>query len=344
MKKGISYMTTIKDIAKAVGVSCTTVSNVIHGRSGRVSAETIDRINEAIDQLGYVPNMSARSLVSSSSKVIGVISHLTPHNNESIVEDPFHSAFIGSIERTLSNNGYYLMLRTVQTTSELLAFLRNWNVDGLFFTGVFEDEFFQFLTELDIPIVLIDSYVSNSKMCKVGLEDYKGGYTATRYLIEHGHRDIAFASPPIRERGVVSERFHGYKQALAEASLPFRPELVFERELDVETTIALGTQLAKRNDLTAVFATADIMAVGIMAGIQQSGKKVPEDISVIGFDDINLCQLSSPRLTTIHQDAPLKGKLAVEFLIDLLENNPIENREIILPVRLVERDSVNSLA
>ncbi len=112
----------------------------------------------------------------------------------------------------------------------------------------------------------------------------------------------------------------------------------------METTIALGSQLAKRNDLTAVFATADIMAVGIMAGIQQSGKKVPEDISVIGFDDINLCQLSSPRLTTIHQDAPLKGKLAVEFLIDLLENNPIENREIILPVRLVERDSVNSLA
>ncbi|HHX13085.1 MAG TPA: LacI family transcriptional regulator, partial [Clostridiales bacterium] len=168
-------MTTIKDIAQAAGVSCTTVSNVIHGRSGRVSAETISRINEAIDTMGYVPNMSARSLVSSSSKVIGIISHLAPHNNESIVEDPFHSAFIGSIERTLSDNGYYLMLRTVQTSSELLAFLRNWNVDGLFFTGVFQDEFFEVLEKLEIPIVLIDSYVnlaSHTNMCNIGLEDF----------------------------------------------------------------------------------------------------------------------------------------------------------------------------
>ncbi len=337
-------MTTIKDIADAVGVSCTTVSNVIHGRSGRVSAKTIDLINEAIDKLGYVPNMSARSLVSSSSKVIGVISHLTPHNNESIVEDPFHSAFIGAIEKTLSSNGYYLMLRTVETTSELLAFLRNWNVDGLFFTGVFQDEFFEALAEINIPIVLIDSYVTLTKnMCNIGLEDYKGGYTATRYLIEHGHKDIAFASPTIREHGVVHERFRGYRKALSEASIPFRPELVYERELDAETTIALGKTIAKRDDITAVFATADIMAAGIMSGIQESGKKVPDDISIIGFDDINLCKFTSPKLTTIRQDAPLKGKLAVEYLMELLDHNPIENRNTILPIKLVERDSVKTI-
>ncbi|TAH73714.1 MAG: LacI family transcriptional regulator [Anaerolineaceae bacterium] len=339
-------MTTIKDIAQAVGVSCTTVSNVIHGRSGRVSAETISRINEAIDRLGYVPNMSARSLVSSSSRVIGVISHLTPHNNESIVADPFHSAFIGSIERTLSNNGYYLMLRTVKTTSELLSFLRNWNVDGLFFTGVFQDEFFQALADIDIPIVLIDSYVTNtnhSNICNIGLEDYKGGYTATRYLIEHGHKNIAFASPPIRDHGVVYERLQGYKNALSEASIPFRPDLVFERELDVDTTLELGSVIAKHKDITAVFSTADIMAVGIMAGIQQSGKSVPNDISVIGFDNINLCRLTSPNLTTIHQDASLKGTLAVDFLMDMLDKKPIKDREIILPIKLVERDSVKKL-
>jgi LacI family transcriptional regulator len=333
-------MSTIKDIANAVGVSCTTVSNVIHGRAGRVSAETIERINEAIDTLGYVPNMSARSLVSSSSRVIGMISHLKSNTRETIVEDPFHSAFIGSIEKTLRENGYYLMLRAVETTADLVAFLRNWNVDGLFFTGVFQDEFYEALSGLNIPIVLIDSYVPPSTMCNIGLEDYKGGYTATRYLIEKGHRDIAFASPTIKNRGVVSERFLGYKQALSEASIAFRPELVFEQELDTETTIALGIRLSMRSDITAVFATADILAAGIMAGIQQSGKKVPDDISVIGFDDINLCRLTSPTLTTIHQDAPYKGKLAVNFLIDLLEKNPLKQREVILPIRLVERDSV----
>ena len=336
-------MSTIKDIANAVGVSCTTVSNVIHGRAGRVSAETIARINEMIDKLGYVPNMSARSLVSSSSKVIGMISHLTANKKESIVEDPFHSAFIGSIETTLRENGYYLMLRAVETTNDLLAFLRNWNVDGLFFTGVFQDEFFNTLSELDIPIVLIDSYVSHSNMCNVGLEDYNGGYTATKYLIDLGHKNIAFASPTIKNRGVVSERFLGYRNALSEAKIPFRSDLVFEQELDTETTIALGRRLAARGDITAVFATADILAAGIMAGLQQSGKRVPDDVSVIGFDDINLCRLTSPTLTTIHQDAPLKGKMAVNFLIDLLDKNSIKNSEVILPIRLVERNSVRKI-
>ena len=336
-------MTTIKDIANAVCVSCTTVSNVIHGRAGRVSAETIARINAAIDRLGYVPNMSARSLVSSSSKVIGMISHLTANKKETIIEDPFHSAFIGSIEKTLRENGYYLMLRAVETSSDLSAFLRNWNVDGLFFTGVFEDEFYHTLKDLDVPIVLIDSYVPISNMCNVGLEDYQGGYTATKYLIQQGHSKIAFASPPIKLRGVVSERFQGYKDALSEASLSFRPELVFEQELDTETTINLGHRLAQRTDITAVFATADILAAGIMAGIQQSGKRIPEDISVIGFDDINLCRLISPPLTTIHQDAPLKGKLAVTFLMDLLDKNPLLKKEVILPIRLVERNSVQRI-
>lgn len=336
-------MITIKDIAQAVGVSCTTVSNVIHGKSGRVSAETVARINEAIETLGYIPNMSARSLVSSSSKVIGMISHLTSNKNESIVEDPFHSAFIGSIEKTLRENGYYLMLRTVETTSDLFTFLHNWNVDGLFCTGVFEDEFFEALTTLNIPVVLIDSYVTHPNMCNVGLEDYNGGYTATRYLIDKGHKDIAFASPTIKEKGVVFERFQGYKDALKEASIPFREDLVFQQELDVNTTINLGISLSNRDDVTAVFATADILAAGIMAGLRESGKRVPEDISVIGFDDINLCLLTSPRLTTIHQDAPLKGKLAVYYLMDQLENKPQSNREVILPIHLVERNSVKSL-
>ncbi len=336
-------MATIKDIAQAVGVSCTTVSNVIHGRAGRVSTETITLINEAIDRLGYVPNMSARALVSSSSKVIGMISHLTSNKKESIVEDPFHSAFIGSIEKTLRENGYYLMLRTVETTSDLMNFLHNWNVDGLFCTGVFQDEFFEALTNLKIPVVLIDSYVTHPNICNVGLQDYDGGYTATKYLINKGHRDIAFASPTIRKKGVVYERFQGYKNALADASIPFRKDLVFEQELDTATTITLGTQLAARNDLTAIFATADILAAGIMSGLTQAGKRVPEDFSVIGFDDINLCQLTSPRLTTIHQDAPLKGKLAVYFLMDKLDNKPIANNEIILPIHLVERESVISL-
>lgn len=337
-------MATIKDIAKTVGVSCTTVSNVIHGKPGRVSAETIIKINKAIEDLNYVPNMSARSLVSNSSKVIGVINHIVTTRDKNFMEDPFHSIFIGAIESTLRENGYYLMLRTVETSQDLNFFLRNWNVDGLILTGIYEDDFYSVLTKLNIPVVLIDSYVSNPNICNVSLEDFNGGYLATKYLIDHGHRSIAFASPFIKYKGVVSERFDGYKKALSEANIEFNKDLVFEQELDTPTAIALGKSLAKRDDFTAIFSTADILAAGIITGLKQAGKKVPDDISIIGFDDINLCNLISPALTTIHQDAHLKGKLSVNYIIDKLENKPIHQRETILPVRVVERDSVMSIS
>ena len=336
-------MATIKDIAKIVGVSCTTVSNVIHGKPGRVSADTIKKINQAIKDLGYVPNMSARSLVSNSSKVIAVINHVVTSGNKNFMEDPFHSIFIGSIESRLRENGYYLMLRTVKTSDDLNFFLRNWNLDGLILNGVYEDDFFDILTNINIPIVLIDSYVSNSNICNVGLEDFNGGYLATKYLIDHGHKNIAFASPFIKYTGVVSERFEGYKKALKEANIQLNADIIFEQELDTDTTISLGESLSKRDDITAIFATADILAAGIMTGIKKAGKSVPEDISIIGFDDINLCNLISPNLTTIHQDAPLKGELAVNYIIDKLEGKTISNKETILPVKIVERESVATL-
>lgn len=333
-------MATIKDIAQMVGVSCTTVSNVINGKNGRVSAETISRINDAIKALDYVPNMSARSLVSSNSKVIGIINHLVSSKDGNFMEDPFHSTFIGAIESTLRENGYYLMLRTVETADDLHTFLHNWNVAGLFFTGIFKDSFFDTLSNLKIPIVLIDSYVNSPNMCNVGLEDFKGGYTATRHLIDHGHKRIAFISPAIKKDGVLYQRLLGYQTALLEASIPFDSELVIESKMDIDYCVALGQTLAKRNDMSALFITADIMAAGIMAGITQAGKRIPDDMSVIGFDNLPISRITYPPLTTIHQDANLKGKLAANFMLDKLEDRAMRQTEIILPIHLVERSSV----
>ena len=336
-------MATIKDIAREAGVSCTTVSNVIHGKTSRVSATTIEKINEIIRQSGYTPNMSARALVSNSSKVIGMINHLVPRTSGSFVEDPFHSTLIGSIEEVLRDNGYYLMLRTVDDSTDLLNFLRNWNIDGMFFTGLFKDAFFDTLTEVDIPVVLIDSYIEHPRMQNIGLEDFRGGYIATKHLIDNGHRHIVFASSPIHTDGVVQQRLRGYRSALQEAGIPFREDYVFQQEFTVSSDIELGREIAAQGDVTAIFATADILAAGIMAGLRQSGVTIPGDISVVGFDDINLCRLVSPPLTTIHQDAAQKGRLAVKSMIERLQGTPIEEPNIILPVSLVERESVRSL-
>ena len=336
-------MATIKDIAREAGVSYTTVSNVIHGKTDHVSPQTIATINEIIERSGYVPNMSARSLVSNSSKVVGFINHLVPGTDGGFVADPFHSAFIGSVEEVLRENGYYLMLRTVRDSDELLKFLHNWNLDGLFFTGLFEDSFFDTLKEIKVPIVLIDSYIKHYTIQNVGLEDYRGGYIATKYLLEKGHRQIVFASPQIRAGGVVDERLRGYRQALSEFGVPFREDYIFEQEFDVSSGISLGKQIAAKEGVTAIFSTADILAAGIMAGLHACGRRIPEDISIIGFDDINICRLITPPLTTIHQNPAEKGRVAVEFMLKRLQNKPIEKNEIILPVSLVERESVRKI-
>ena len=336
-------MATIRDIARITGVSCTTVSNVIHGRDNRVSADTIKKINEAIEELGYVPNMSARSLVSNSSKVIGFVNHVITRKNSNFMEDPFHSASIGAIEQALRENGYYLMLRTIETSEELMAFLQNWNVDGLFFTGVFKDHFFDVLSALRIPIVLIDSYTNQNKLSNVGLEDFRGSYQITKYLIEHGHTRIAFASPGIKDGGVLQERFLGYKSALTESGIPFDKSLVFVQEMDIESCRLASADICRHPDITAVVATADVMAAGIMTGLREHGKRIPEDISVVGFDDISLCQMVTPPLTTVHQDISLKGRLAVNLMLQLLEGKKVADNHLILPTKLVERESVRSL-
>ena len=258
-------MVTIRDIAQATGVSATTVSNVIHGRNKRVSAETIQSINDAIKELGYVPNMSARSLVSSSSKVIGFVNHVITRTDTNMMDDPFHSAAIGAIETALRENGYYLMLRTVETAEELVAFLQNWNMDGLFFTGIFKDKFFDSVAGLHIPVVLIDSYVHTPQFCNVGLEDFTGSYNATHYLIQKGHRHIAFASPNIKDGGVLQERFLGYKAALAEASIPFDKSIVFQQEMDIDSCKLVCEDIVKHPEITGMVVSADIMAAGIMA-------------------------------------------------------------------------------
>lgn len=336
-------MVTIRDIAQATGVSATTVSNVIHGRANRVSAETIQNINNAIKQLGYIPNMSARSLVSSSSKVIGFVNHVITRENTNFMDDPFHSAAIGAIESALRENGYYLMLRTVETAEELAAFIQNWNMDGLFFTGIFKDKFFDSVTGLHIPVVLIDSYVRMPGFCNVGLEDFTGSYNATRYLIEKGHRRIAFASPNIKDGGVLQERFLGYKAALAESSIPFDKGLVFQHEMDIDSCRIASDEIVKHPDITGLVVSADIMAAGIMAGLKAHGVRIPDDISIVGFDDISVAQLVSPALTTIRQDMDLKGRLAVDFMLQLLSGKKPESNEVTLPTRLIERDSVRAL-
>lgn len=337
-------MVTIKDVARAVGVSTTTVSNVIHGNVGRVSPEMVARIQAAITRLKYVPNMSARALVNNTSKIIGVINHLVPLESGGFFQDPFHGALLAGIEQTLRERGYYLMVRTIDNVPELLSLLNNWNLDGLILTGIFPTDFYQSLMAHKTPTLLIDSYIQDDRVLQVRLEDEQGGYLGVKHLLENGHREVLFCGPPILEEGVLARRFKGYCRALEEFGVPVRMENVYQREIGIEQGTALGRELARRTDYTAIFATADILAAGLISGLHEAGRKVPEDISLVGFDDLNIARLTSPQLTTVHQDVVDKGVIAARMLTDELQGlKPNAPRSIVLPVRLVSRQSVRSL-
>lgn len=337
-------MPTIKDIARDAGVSVTTVSNVIHGKHSHVAQDTVERITRIIEQYNYTPNLSARALVNRSSRIIGVINHLIADSvSGSFLQDPFHGAFIGGIECALRERGYFMMVRTVKDENELFSLFRNWNLDGVILTGLFEDSFFGRLITSDKPIVLLDSYVKNHKVFNVGLEDYRGGYLATEYLIGRGHRKIVFASPHIERAGVLEERFRGYRDALKAAGIELDERNVYEHPITIDEGRDLGRILSERKDITAVFATADLLAAGIIGGLNERGVRVPEDVSVMGFDDVYISRITTPQLTTVHQDAREKGTVAANMMVDYLEGKTVVSRNVVMPVSIVERDSVRSL-
>ena len=336
-------MVTLKDIAAEAGVSITTVSNVVHNRKSRVSPERVAKIWEIIEREHYVPSMSARSLANDHSFIIGVVTHLTPQNRGSTMSDPFLSSFVEGIEKRTREEGYYLMFRAVEDAEALDALSRSWRLSGLILTGMFQDEFFDATVKLGIPFVLIDSYVENPDVFCVGLEDEQGGYIATRHLLENGHRAVAFASPSIQPGGVIEKRLMGYRRALAEFGVEFDPALLFTQEISVEEGKKLGRRLSERPEITGVFASADILAAGVMAGLSECGVSVPRDKSIVGFDDHYLAQLTIPGLTTVHQDPELKGELATDMILQQIRHEAVTEKNVILPVHLVERGSVRNL-
>lgn len=332
-------MPTIKDIAAIAGVSPTTVSNVLHGHYKRVSPDTVSRIRALLKQEGYVPNMSARALVSNQSRIIGVINHLVPLESGGFFQDPFHSVLLSGIEQTLRGRGYYLMVRTVENMAELHSLLTNWTIDGLIFIGVFPRELYYSLRSQPRPYLLIDSYIDDARCLQIRLDDRRGGYIATRHLLEHGHRDILMCCPHMEEGGVIYERLQGYKQALAEFGVPFRPENICESSFSIDDGIALGKRLAQRRDFTAIFATADILAAELSTGLTLAGRRVPQDVSIVGFDDLNISRMNCPPLTTVHQDVAQRGAMAVDLLIRAIEGGAYAPPAV-FPVSLTERDSV----
>jgi DNA-binding LacI/PurR family transcriptional regulator len=330
---------TIKDIALAARVSPMTVSNVIHGRAAKASAETVERINEAIRTLGYTPNMSARSLVSNTSRMVGVIIPFTESQNKLLLDNPFYAEMISGIESTLRADGYYMMLSGVGEADARLDALTNWNVDALIVLGVYREPLYDQIRSLGLPTLLVDSYIDDPHFYRLGIDDEAAAYAATRHLIDRGHREIALVTGVIRTEGVVERRHAGYRRALEEAGIAFSAKRVLDGSVSFDWGVAAAEPIAAAG-ITAAFCTADLIAAGLMAGLHRLGKRVPEEVSIVGFDNLSISRMVYPALTTVDQDILGKGRLAARLITDILGKRAVERRTTV-PVEIVMRDSVS---
>lgn len=332
-------MTTIKDIARVAGVSVTTVSRALNGYSD-VNQKTKKRIEEVAKELNYSPNTVARSLVMKKSKTIGL---LVSDMNREGVKDNFTFEVLCGINEASANSEYDLVLfsttSTKQSQKTYTQLCRERRVDGVILQGIkTNDPYLQEVVESDIPCVLVDIPQESDTVGYVTTDNVEGAKKAVAHLIGQGHSNIAMING--HEKADVSmRRLKGYLEAINEKDLPFRQEWIrngeFKEKIAEEVAIKL---LADNPEITAVFCASDLMALGVLRAVKAIGKKVPEDIAVIGYDDIMLASYSNPSLSTIRQDKFNLGYEAAILLIDMLEGKEQSHARII-DTQLIIRES-----
>lgn len=330
-------MATLKDIAKEAGVSVMMVSRVINKRFSEVSEENIAKIQEISTRLGYVPNSSARSLSSKSSKIISVIIE----GSENPLESPYSAAMLGHIIQQVQNRGYNTMVHFVTDQySEVTQHLKSWKAEGAIFLGTFDKDIQQIQADNQIPLVFTDSYSSIRQITNIGIDDYKGGVLAARHFMENGHRNMAFVAPHISASQLIQQRLKGFEDTIKEAGLALPPSHIIDL-YDLEENP--DSLCSSPQSVTAIFAATDCCAITLLDILRQRNYQVPQDFSIIGFDNLPISQYTTPKLTTISQDISKKAQYASDILFQHLQNNSLPTQNVIMDVQLISRESVQKL-
>ncbi len=331
-------MATIKDVAKLAGVSTTTVSHVIN-KTRFVAKDTQLAVGEAIRELNYSPSAVARSLKVNRTKSIGLLA--------STSEAPYFAEIIESIEHHCYARGYTLILCNSHNDFDkqraYLAMLAQKRVDGLLIMcAEYPAPLLDILNDYrQIPMVVMDwTEDQDTSTDRIIDNAVLGGLMATRYLIERGHRDIA-TIPGQLARNTGGGRHRGYLQALAEAGIPVNNDWIVQGDFEPESGYqAMKKILAYPQRPTAVFCGGDEMAMGALCAIDEQGLRVPEDISVIGYDNVRHSRFFSPALTTVHQPKEVLGESAIAMLLDRILTKRENAQTIEVTPSLIERRSV----
>ena len=334
----VRKVVTLKDIAKRAGVSSMTVSRVMNGNTKEVSDKTSEKIRKIAHEMGYVPNSSARALASRSSRLIAAL--LQEYDEDyNPLEDSYTSCFLGELARQIKKEGYDLMIHYVKDYSEITYSLKSWNVAGAVFIGMFDESIRKLQEDNHIPLIFTDSYSTVGSITNVGIDDYAGGELAARHFLENGHRNLAFYGPEVLDNGVVTHRMRGFVTVLREAGISLPPENFMDLGVK-DLGAALKRLCSGENPVTGIFTTADNCAYRIYSEAYRMGIRVPDDLSVIGFDDLNMSAMITPPLTTVRQDIKKKAAVTCDLLMKHIRETDPPAENIIMNVELVERGSV----
>ncbi|TNZ79278.1 substrate-binding domain-containing protein [Vibrio parahaemolyticus] len=334
-------MATMKDIAKLAGVSTSTVSHVIN-KTRFVSEEISERVNNAAKELNYyAPSALARSLKVNRTKTIGML--VTTSTN------PFFGEVVKGVERSCYHKGYSLILCNTEGDNERMRqsinTLLQKRVDGLILmcSSLEGERIDVFERYPDIPVVVMDWGPMLFTSDKIQDNSLRGGDLAAKYLIDCGHTEIGCITGPLIKHQ-AQMRYEGYKRAMNEAGLEFNANWIIESDFECEGGYQAFKKMAERGTLpSSIFVSNDMMAMGVINAANELGIKVPDDLSIIGYDDIHIAKFMSPSLTTIHQPKYRLGQAAVETLVRRLDDKSNEAQVVQLEPTLVVRNSVKLL-
>ncbi|ELA6598451.1 substrate-binding domain-containing protein [Vibrio alginolyticus] len=335
-------MATMKDIAKLAGVSTSTVSHVIN-KTRFVSEEISERVNNAAKELNYyAPSALARSLKVNRTKTIGML--VTTSTN------PFFGEVVKGVERSCYQKGYSLILCNTEGDNERMRqsinTLLQKRVDGLILmcSSLEGERIDVFERYPDIPVVVMDWGPMLFTSDKIQDNSLRGGYLAAKYLIDCGHTEIGCITGPLIKHQ-AQMRYEGYKRAMNEAGLEFNANWIIESDFECEGGYQAFKKMAQRGALpSSIFVSNDMMAMGVINAANELGIKVPDDLSIIGYDDIHIATFMSPSLTTIHQPKYRLGQAAVETLVRGLDDKSNDAQVVQLEPTLVVRNSVTNFS
>ncbi|EJT5916473.1 LacI family DNA-binding transcriptional regulator [Clostridium perfringens] len=330
----------IKDIARLAGVGVSTVSRVINDHPD-VKDETREKILKIIKESNYIPNNSARILKKNNTNNIGVL--------VKGVFNPFFSEMINIIGNRINEAGYTIILQqndyaTEDDVDNLIAFVKEKRLQGIICLGGnflnINDESFQFL---DIPVVLTSvntlSKESKSKFSSIGIDNVLAAKASIQYLIDKGHRNIGILLGEKNDVGISGLRLEGYKKALEENNIPYSEENVFIGDYDYSGAYRVTKEIINnRKDITAIFSISDIMAVGAAKSVIDQGLQVGEDISIMGFDGMDISKYYNPGITTVKQPKKNMANNSIDLLLALLAKKE-EHKHIIFETKIIERES-----